>query len=193
MRCFSLATAFSHGDFRFRLRQAGYSLYDLMVTSAVAGVLGVGAVGMNDMVQDARMTAAVNRIMGDLILARSEAVKRRSVVALCKSRDGASCTDSATWNEGWIVFSNVNSSNRQVDSDEQIIRVEQALAGNLSLQKTGDYNYIHYNPTGQVWPATTFTFCDGRGSTKAKAVIISTTGRPRISAKTAGNDPLHCP
>ena len=54
-----------------RQRQSGYSLYDLIITSALASVLGVSAVGMSSLVQDARLTAGVNQLMAELSLARS--------------------------------------------------------------------------------------------------------------------------
>jgi len=59
---------------RHRLKQSGYSLYDLIITAAVASVLGTGAIGMSSLLQDARMTAGVNQLMAELSLARSEAI-----------------------------------------------------------------------------------------------------------------------
>src|SRR4030067_601946 len=93
---------------RHRLKQGGYSLYDLIITSAVASVLGVGAMGMSSLLQDARMTAATNQLMGHLSLARSEAIKRNARVTLCKSRDAVACTDASAWQEGWLVFADDN-------------------------------------------------------------------------------------
>ncbi|HSW53103.1 MAG TPA: GspH/FimT family pseudopilin, partial [Sulfuricaulis sp.] len=86
-----------------------------MVTSVVAGVLSLGAVSMAGVMQDTRMTGMVNQLMGDLNLARSEAIKRNAVIALCKSDDGASCSRHAAWNDGWIVFVDDNN-NHEVDS-----------------------------------------------------------------------------
>lgn len=176
-----------------RFAQAGYSIFDLIVTSAVAGVLSLGAVGMNGLVQDARMTAVVNQIMGDLSLARSEAIKRNTPITLCKSSDGTSCSDEAAWHEGWIVFTDYNK-NREVDANEAIIRAQQALTGNMTLRygETGTYTYVRYNSSGEASRAATFTFCDSRGADKAKAVIVYWTGRPRISTKTSADEPLTC-
>lgn len=176
-----------------RLIQAGYSIYDLLITSAVAGVLGVGAVGMTGLVQDARMTAAVNQLMGDLALTRSEAIKRNAIIALCKSGGGDSCSTGTSWNDGWIVFTDDNNSH-DVDPGETVIRVQQGLNGNLNLRygETGAYSYVRYNPAGEAWPGATFTLCDDRGAGKAKAVIVYWTGRPRVSTRTSANAPLSC-
>jgi len=175
------------------LKQAGFSLYDLMVTSAVAGVLGIGAVGMTSLIQETRMTAAVNLLIGDLSLARSESIKRQVVVTLCKSSDGATCADDARWHDGWIVFADENN-NHDVDADEAVIRVQQQLEGSLTLRygETGSYGYVRYKPDGEAWPGATFSFCDGRGAAKAKGVIVYWTGRPRVTSKTSAGKPLSC-
>lgn len=176
-----------------RFAQAGYSVFDLIITSAVAGILSLGAVGMNGLVQDARMTAAVNQVMGDLNLARSEAIKRSAPITLCKSNDGASCSDEAAWRDGWIVYTDPNK-NREVDTGEIIIRAQQALTGDMTLRygETGTYTYVRYNSSGEASRAATFTFCDNRGADKAKAVIIFWTGRPRVSTRTSEDEPLSC-
>ncbi len=180
-------------SFRLRLKQSGYSLYDLIVTSAVASVLGAGAMGMSSLLQDARMTAAANQLMGHLSLARNEAIKRNVMVALCKSKNGASCSDESAWQEGWIVFTDDNN-NHEVDAGETVIHVQQAPEGNLTLRygETGKYSYVRYNPSGEAWPGATFTFCDGRGADNAKAVVVYWTGRPRVSTKTSEGQPLRC-
>ncbi|BAV33813.1 hypothetical protein SCL_1507 [Sulfuricaulis limicola] len=176
-----------------RLIQAGYSIYDLMVTSAVAGVLGLGAVGMTSMVQDARMTAQINQMMGHLNLARSEAIKRGIAVTLCKTDDGAACARGSEWHAGWIIFVD-NNVNRQIDDGETIIKIEQPLDA-IALNFAGALNrdrYVTYKPVGMVDPNGTFTFCDHRGAKKAKAVILLGTGRPRVSSVSASNGPLSC-
>jgi type IV fimbrial biogenesis protein FimT len=176
-----------------RLIQAGYSIFDLIVTSTVASVLGLGAIGMNSLVQDAHMTATVNLLMGDLSLARSEAIKRNTIIALCKSDNGSSCSSDTAWNNGWIVFTDDNN-NHDVDAGETVVRVQQALEGNLALRygETGTYTYVRYNPSGEAWPGATFSFCDNRGADKAKAIIVYWTGRPRVSARTSDDKPLSC-
>jgi len=174
-------------------RQAGYSLHDLIVTSAVVGALATGTPAMMGMVQSSRMTAEVNELMAHLSLARSEAIMRGMTVTLCKSENGLDCTSGSEWNKGWIVFVDGNT-NRQVDSGEVIIRIKQS-SGAVALNFAGALNhdhYITYKPEGKAEPNGTFTFCDGRGSANARSVIVLGTGRPRVSTKTSQNKPLDC-
>jgi len=39
----------------------------------------------------------------------------------------------------------------------------------------------------------TLVFCDPRGSSSARAIVISHTGRPRVSRRDSSNKPLKCP
>lgn len=186
-------TSSARGGFRPRLKQGGYSLYDLIITSTVASVLGAGAMGMSSLVQDTRMTAEINQLMGHLSLARSEAIKRGTTVTLCKSENGADCASGSDWRKGWIVFVDDNT-NRRIDDGETIIRIEQpldAVALNFAGALNHD-NYITYKRGGEAEPNGTFTFCDGRGSAKARSIIVLGTGRPRVSMKTSQNKPLRC-
>lgn len=173
--------------------QAGYSIFDLIVTSAVAGIIGLGAVGMSSVVQDTRMTAKVNELMGHLNLARSEAIKRGTAVTLCKSENGLRCATGSEWHKGWVIFVDSNI-NRQIDSGEAIVKIEQPLEA-VALNFAGALNhdrYVTYKPDGMVEPNGTFTFCDGRGVGKAKAVILLGTGRPRTSSVSSSGGPLTC-
>ena len=172
-----------------RSAQSGYSIFDLMVTSAVAGIISLGAVGMNGLAQDARMTATVNQLMADLSLARSESIKRSTIVIMCKSNNGSSCTDSS-WDQGWIIFSDENN-NHKVDTGEEIIHVQQMLSGSVTMRYGSLHDYMRYAPTSETWSGT-FTLCDNRGSNNAKAVIVYWTGRPRVSTKTSDGKPLNC-
>ena len=177
-----------------RLIQAGYSIYDLLITSAVASVLGLGAVGMTGMVQDGRMTAQVNHLMGHLNLARSESIKRGTAVTMCKTENGANCATGSEWHNGWIIFVDEDA-NHQINDGETIIKIEQPLDA-VALNFAGALNhdrYVTYKPGGMVEPNGTFTFCDNRGAKKAKAVILLGTGRPRVSSVSASNAPLSCP
>lgn len=182
-----------HGRAPSRHVQAGYSIYDLMVTSVVAGVLGLGAVGMNSLVQDTRMSTQINQMLGHLNLARSEAIKRGIAVTLCKTENGAGCATGSEWHKGWIIFVDDNV-NRQIDDGETIIKIEQPLDA-MALNFAGALNhdrYVTYKPGGVVEPNGTFTFCDNRGANKAKAIILLGTGRPRVSSVSASNGPLTC-
>lgn len=172
-------------------RWTGYSLTEILATLAVAGVVvGSGVPAMQSLVYDQRLTTQVNQLHGDLHLARSEAIKRAAQVTLCKSNDGAACSTVSDWRDGWIVFADTNG-NEAVDTGETIIRVGQALAAGTTLRYGASYRYVYFKPDGSAWPNATFTFCDARGATNARAIIVWRTGRVRVWDKSL-DDALEC-
>jgi len=54
-------------------------------------------------------------------------------VTVCSSADGQKCSGLADWSKGWIVFSDPNNV-AVVDTGEQILRVQPALAPGDSLK-----------------------------------------------------------
>ena len=66
--------------------QPGFTLLELMVVLAIAGVLmAIGIPAMGDFIRNCRITSAANDVMAALHFTRSEAIKRRMPVTLCTS------------------------------------------------------------------------------------------------------------
>ena len=176
-------------------RCTGYSMTEVLATLTVVGiVVSSGAPAMQSLVHEQRLTTQVNQLFTDLYLTRSEAIKRGVSMVLCKSSDNSRCTPSSTWAQGWVVFVDENE-NLQVDSGEIVLRVQQGLVNSLALDwraAFGHNNDIAYRSDGTAFPNGTFTFCDPRGSAYARAIIITTAGRARVSSKSSSDGPLSC-
>jgi type IV fimbrial biogenesis protein FimT len=173
-------------------RHRGFTLPELVFTVAIAvGLLGWGVPTFRDVQRDAARTREVNQFIQAVYLARSEAIKRNGVVSLCPSLDGDRCAPTGTpWQAGWIVFVNGDhDSPADRDTAEQLLQVYAPWPGGaLNANRTT----LSFRPFGQMGVTATFTFCDDRGSQAARAVIISQTGRPRVSDRSAANTPLTC-
>ena len=173
-------------------RHQGYTLPELVFTMAIAvGLLGWGVPTFRDLQRNAARTREVNQFIQAVYLARSEAIKRNRVVSLCPSLDAENCAPAGTtWQTGWIVFVNGDRDSPAVrDDDEELLRVYAPWpGGSLIANRTT----LSFRPFGQMGVTATFTFCDDRGSPAARAVIISQTGRPRVSDRSASNTPLIC-
>jgi type IV fimbrial biogenesis protein FimT len=87
------------------MSQKGFSLIELMVTLAVlAIVLGLAAPSFSSMLQDNRALSLGSELQGALQYGRSEAVKRRLNVVVCRSNAaGSACENGADWSGGWLV------------------------------------------------------------------------------------------
>lgn len=162
-----------------------------MMALAIAGIVTGGMPAMQNLAHELRLVTHVNRLFGDLQLARSESIKRRAPVVLCKSADSAACSTTTNWREGWIVFVD-SDGDRAVDTDEPVIRVQQSLATGTTLHFGSSYRYVFYKPDGTAWPNATFTFCDPRGATNARAILVTQAGRARVSDKSSNGGALSC-
>ena len=83
----------------------GFTIIELMVTLAVAGMLTAMAVpAFNNFVLNDRDIGQINSLVASFNYARSEAIKLNSGgVQVCTSVDGLSCNGGSNWNGGWIV------------------------------------------------------------------------------------------
>ena len=83
----------------------GFTLIELLVTIAVVAILM--AVAVPSFVQQIRsnqVVTAASKLRDILTYARSEAIKRSSLVSICPSSNGSSCLSSTAWATGWMVF-----------------------------------------------------------------------------------------
>jgi len=91
-------------------RQSAFTLWELLVTMLVAGVLvAVGVPSFRDAQRNSAITAAANDLITGLLAARAEAVKRQVPVTLCASPDPSAANpvcaqDGAGANGGFIVW-----------------------------------------------------------------------------------------
>jgi type IV fimbrial biogenesis protein FimT len=173
-------------------RHRGVTLPELVFTLAIAaGLLGWGIPTFQETTRNAARTREVNQFIQAVYLARSEAIKRNGVVSLCPSLDGDRCAPTGTpWQRGWIIFVNADRDSPAVrDAGEELLRAYAPWArGAVRANRTT----LSFRPFGQTGVTATFTFCDDRGTRAARAVIISQTGRPRVSDRSASNTPLAC-
>lgn len=179
----------------------GFTIVELMIAIAILAILiAIGIPSFQATIMNNRMTSNVNAFITSLNQARSEAVKQNLEVSVCASTDGTTCGGAGVnWEQGWVVFvdrdnDGVIDDGDDCDSaatDDCILAVQSALTGETSLRSTD--NSISYFGGGSSNGADTFTICDSRGADNAKAVVVSSTGRPRISYKEADGSALSCP
>ena len=171
---------------------AGFTLVEMVVTIAIIGILTTLAMpSLRDAMLNGRMVGMVNDTMADLNIARSEAVKRNSTVALCPSINGDTCSGGTNWALGWIVFNDVNLDGTRAAATEDLIKATSAIPNTnpnaLTVMQAAPATSIKYGPSGVVAGGQTiFTFCDVRAGTpsgvnNARQITINVTGRPIFS------------
>jgi type IV fimbrial biogenesis protein FimT len=179
-----------------RRRVTGFTLMELMLTLTVAAVLAAVAIpNMRDFIRNNRLTSASNDLLRSFQVARSEAVKRQRVVAVCASAnaadDDAICSNGAF--SGWIVFvdENNNWDRDPADADEVVISRGTVDAGvSVVNDNSGVVSYAgtgFANATPGQTPTSRVVVCDARGAaivganSVARAVLIDATGRSRVA------------
>jgi type IV fimbrial biogenesis protein FimT len=166
----------------------GFTLLELLVAvTATLVLLLVAAPSMSAVINSMKLTSASNNLLSHIYLARSEAIKRKGRVVLCKSADGATCASSGGWEQGWIVFHDSNN-NGVIDAGELVIARQQSLPAALKL--TGNQNvakYVSFESSGSTrlvgggFQAGTLTLCrQSASANEARQIILNAVGRPRV-------------
>ena len=184
--------------------QRGFTLFELLVTMAVVGVIfGFGVPNLLEFVRNNRMVSIANDFVAAITSARNTAVTRRAPVTLCASPDPIAATPDCDSDAsdpdsqgGFVVWVDTNA-DAVVDAGEDIILRQDDPGNNITV--LGDAGYIHFAASGfaQTIPsegagATELLFCDARGNTvssgslsAARGIRISPTGRPAMLREVA--------
>ena len=85
--------------------------------------------------------------------------------------------------------------NRDRDAPPHLDRGESVLAIQPRAERLtvrANRNAVTYWPFALAGTTVSFVFCDARGTSAARAIIVSQTGRPRVSDRDASGRPLRC-
>jgi type IV fimbrial biogenesis protein FimT len=161
------------------MRVSGVTLIELMMTVVVVALLmGIAIPSFQYVTNANRMASEVNGLLGDMQLARGEAIKEGQTVVICSSTDAATCAGSNSWKTGWIVFSDLNA-NGTWDTGEPIWRVQKAFKGSDTLNASNSINAVSFNREGFSPGANviTITLHDSTSNSKwTRCLKISTVG-----------------
>jgi len=106
----------------------GYNLVELLVVMMLAGILmAIGVPSYRYVTNSNRVSTEVNSLLGDMMYARSEAIKEGQPVTVCPSAGGTACDASSSWQGGWIVFSDVNGDGLFTVGSDTLLRVQKAF------------------------------------------------------------------
>ncbi|HEY4365986.1 MAG TPA: GspH/FimT family pseudopilin [Steroidobacteraceae bacterium] len=164
----------------------GFTLLELMTAVAILGILlAIGVPAFTETMNANRLAATTNEMVTALSVARSEASKRGIAVTVCAAnaaQDG--CSGAASWNDGWIVFTDdAGTAGRYDNGSDELLQVFAAPVAGFPVTATNPatLTYIRFLRSGSPdsGPATrtlklSRPSCTG---TKARQISIATTGR----------------
>ena len=188
---------------------AGYTLVELATVLCIAGVLSAVALpSLDAMAQDARRTDVVNQLVATLLAARSETLKRggKALIA-CGIAEGPAVEPACAgrdWSAGWMLatWDDRDGDSRAEPGELTPVRVFHTgtrgaltvTAGNFTASPpVAPAGTMLIKSFGRRTSNGTLTVCDARGPAEARAVIVSSLGRPRVSDRRADGSALRCP
>jgi type IV fimbrial biogenesis protein FimT len=118
------------------------TLIELIIVMIVVAVLvGIGVPSFKSVTTSSRMAGESNSLLGDLQYARAEAIREGEPVTVCVSSTGTSCDAASTsWQEGWIVFTDLNDDQTVDNAGDTVLRVQRAFSGTDTFQ-SGNADY----------------------------------------------------
>jgi type IV fimbrial biogenesis protein FimT len=173
--------------------QAGFTLYELLITVVIIGVILTFAVpNLQDFARNSRMTSTANDLLSAFHLARSESSRAKTNITICPSGDGKNC--GGAWDQGLIVFVDENGDLTRSGPTESVLRMKGRIASGVSLAIAGDATYFSYSSTGLGRPnvdgntaVSQIVICDERGNTigagggsAARLFVVTPLGRATI-------------
>lgn len=139
----------------------GFTLIELMVTVAVLAVMAsLAAPSFRELLVAQRVRTTAYNIVGDLVLARSEAVKRGENVTVTPV--------SAAWSNGWSV---------NVASSAEVLSGQGSVGS--GVQFTTSPASITFDRNGQTSVSTVVRFGLSDGGTHKRCISLDPLGRPK--------------
>jgi type IV fimbrial biogenesis protein FimT len=165
---------------------AGFSLVELMVTVAVAGILAAIAMpNLTSYVQNVRRDSVIDGLVASLHYTRNQALNLDQTASLCAGTTAASgptCPTGGVWNNGWEVITLAASA---VTATTLTTNVRTAVGSAPTVTTTQGNLFIAFSPLGllsttgattMAIPNEIFVVCDARGIAFARAVEVNATG-----------------
>ena len=172
-------------------KQRGFTLYELVLTLTLSAILaGLAISSFAGSVAGARLSAEVNALFHAIHLARKESIMRRRVVTICPSIDHQQCSGSLDWSAGWIMFVNEDADDPpHIDSGEAVLQVHVA---NDSVRISANRRGFTLRATQKRATNGTIVVCDTANRVRPKALVVSYTGRPRVTLQNRRGEPYDC-
>ena len=179
----------------------GISIVELVVSLAIVAILATtGVPAFSSFIQSNRLNESSFDMLATINLARTEAVKRRTRVLLCRSADPTlptpSCGGSAnTWTTGWLVFASGDSNSTYEAGTDTLLGIGLVDSSNVTVITNGtSNNNLEYNSDGTTnegGGTARFALCDKRGGAQGRQINIPAHGRPKF-VKGNSASPINC-
>ncbi len=174
----------------------GFTILELMVTVAVAGILSMVVVPeLSIFLKNSAARQTTFDMMSALTIARSEAIKRGSRVLLCRTADPHASVpicggDTKDWSTGWLVFIAEDGDSEFDVGTDILVTVGDATSNGISLFTNNITDAsLEFRSDGSIGAAGTarFVICDDRGTEAGRQLNVTRVGRPDVEVGTSAS------
>lgn len=165
-----------------RTAKQGFTALELLITMAIVAILlSAGVPAFKNYSWNLRMKTAMDSLQTDLNLARRRAIGLNVQTVTCPAAGTATCSGNSDWQNGWIVFADLNT-DRQRQASEPLLKQSGAVEF-ININSSASRSYVRFYPNGSA-PGSNMTirFCDDRGAQKAGKISISNSGRIKLQS-----------
>lgn len=175
----------------------GFSLIELLVVIAIAAILaGLAIPSFQGLIASSNLTSTTNDLIATLARAKSDAIRRGKRVTVCMSADGATCTTTGDWTQGWILFNDDDhaAASATVESTNDITSIAAAVTNGLVIKAKSAQPYFSYSADGQAKlmnggsGAGRIRVCSAStaltNDTRARDIVINWVGRVTLEKPT---------
>ncbi|MGD8925777.1 MAG: GspH/FimT family pseudopilin [Thioalkalispiraceae bacterium] len=144
-------------DYILPHKNKGFTLQELMLGMAIFFILAAfGVPGYIGYIRNGELSNTTTSLFADMNFARSEAIKRKAKVTICRSTDAMAANPvcggaSKTWSNGWIVFVDVSGAPNIYDGTDVLLKVGVPPSTNVEvISNVNADQFIEYNTDGSL-------------------------------------------
>lgn len=173
--------------------QKGVTLLEILITLALISVLAAWAVPS---FQNSLRNSAIQTITADFLstlsFARAEAIRLKQTIIICPSENGTTCTESNSWENGWLIYADKNNSNTldSPDGEPELLKTfSGSEASAISLRPSTDLGTpIQFDTQGKIVTDLGYFVACSDGKIESAKTIILTRFQPRLGSDSDGDN-----
>ncbi|MFI4937211.1 MAG: GspH/FimT family pseudopilin [Candidatus Berkiellales bacterium] len=158
----------------FNYKFKGITLLELLICIAILSILlTLGIPTFSSFLQKQAIQNDLNTLFHVLQFARSEAIKRQTLIGICGSENLSKCD--GNWSFGYIVY--ITDEKNSLPFSQKILRIHQNHPN--TIIRTGKREIIQYQGNGRC--LTNDTLSIGSEEKIEKTIVIARSGRARVA------------
>lgn len=171
----------------------GFTLIELVITLSIVAILaGIAIPGYSKFIAKSEQATMMSNFMLAINKGKQFSQLYRKRIALCPSSDLQQCTGGLEWQNGYIVFVDLDE-DRIFDEGERLLKAQKEDASHVKIQTSIGRKKLTYYPWGySPGSNATVRFCAEDGVIPGKAIIISNKGETRFSDYLPNGDLVSC-